>query len=210
VATVIAGGQSPLTSYEDYWRFTFAAYHSGLSCLQQAVIDVKKKKEPVNWDNVGEELNCKGGKDYVNGFMNTLFAYDTANNSHYELKAEDVANPPSTILPTRTPVPTPTVFISTAKVNVQVFMDRNGNKQPDPGEGIDAMSVLLSTSTNQQITQRTQNGITVFDLSGYTPGIGVTVSLPGLYRSENFVLPETGEVQVTFMFEQPVLPTSLP
>jgi len=210
VATVIAGGQSPLTSYEDYWRFTFAAYHSGLSCLQNALTAVKKKQEPVTWDNVSDEFKCKGGVDYVNGFMNTLLAYDTKNNSHYELKAEDVNAPASTIIPTRTPVPTPTVFISTAKVHVQVYMDRNGNKQPDPGEGIDAMSVQLATSTNQQITQRTQNGVTEFDMTGYTPGIGVTVSLPGLYRSENFVLPETGEVQITFMFEQPVLPTKLP
>ena len=34
------------------------------------------------------------------------------------------------------------------------------------------MTVLLTTSDNQQITQRTQNGITIFDMTGYTPGIG--------------------------------------
>ena len=72
------------------------------------------------------------------------------------------------------------------------------------------MSVLLTTSSNQQITQRTQNGITIFDMTGYAPGIGVNVSLPGLYRDKSFVLPENGEVLITFMFEQPVLPTSLP
>jgi hypothetical protein len=209
VATVVAGGESPLTTYDDYWRFTLTAYHSGLSCFQQAVIAVKKQKLPVTWEHLGPELKCKGGEDYVNGFMDTLYAYD-ANASRYELKAEDIAIPASTIVPTRTPVPTPTVYISTAQVKVQVFMDRNGNKQPDDGEWIDAMSVQLSTSNNDQITQRTQNGITVFDMSGYTPGIGITVSLPGLYRSENLTLPEQGEVVVTFMFEQPVLPTSLP
>jgi hypothetical protein len=89
-------------------------------------------------------------------------------------------------------------------------MDRNGNQSPDEGEWIDAMSVLLTTSSNDQITQRTQNGITVFDMTGYTPGLGINVSLPGLYRSESFVLPEQGETVVTFMFEQPVLPTNLP
>ena len=89
-------------------------------------------------------------------------------------------------------------------------MDRNGNGSPDEGEWIDAMSVLLETSTNQQITQRTQNGITVFDMSGYTPGIGINVSLPGLYRNERFELPQQGEVTVTFMFEAPPLPTSIP
>ena len=207
VATVIAGGESPVTAYEDYWRFTLAAYHSGLSCFQEAVIATKKQNLPVTWENLSNELKCKGGADYVDGFMETLFAFDSY---PYESTDADVVVPVSTIVPTRTPLPTSTPFISTAQVKVQVFMDRNGNQQPDAGEGIDAMSVLLTTSSNQQITQRTQDGITVFDMTGYPPGMGITVSLPGLYRSESFVLPEQGEVLVTFMFEQPVLPTSLP
>ena len=95
-------------------------------------------------------------------------------------------------------------------VKVQVFMDRNGNQSPDAGEWIDAMTVLLTTSGNDQIQQRTQNGIAIFDLSGYTPGIVINVSLPGLYRSESLELPVQGEVTITFMFEQPALPTSLP
>jgi hypothetical protein len=89
-------------------------------------------------------------------------------------------------------------------------MDRNNNGSPEDGEWIDAMTVLLTTSANEQITQRTQNGIAIFDMTGYPPGIDINVSLPGLYRSENFVLPEQGEVSVTFVFEQPALPTLLP
>jgi hypothetical protein len=128
----------------------------------------------------------------------------------YEPSDADILITQATIVPTRTPVPTPTVFISSAQVRVQVFMDRNANNLPEEGEWIDAMTVLLTTSTNEQITQRTQNGIAIFDMSGFTPGIGITVSLPGLYRSESFELPEQGEVIVTFMFEQPPLPTVLP
>jgi hypothetical protein len=139
--------------------------------------------------------------------MEVLQAFDFY---RYETTDADVVIPVSTIIPTRTPVPTPTVYISTAKVKVQVFMDRNGNKSPDAGEWIDAMSVLLTTSSNDQITQRTENGITVFDMTGYAPGLGINVSLPGLYRDQSFVLPEQGEVAITFMFEQPALPTSLP
>jgi hypothetical protein len=89
-------------------------------------------------------------------------------------------------------------------------MDRNGNQSPDEGEWIDAMTVQLTTSTNAQLRQRTVNGVTVFDMTGFTPGIGIEVSLPGLYRSQTFVLPEEGERLVIFMFEQPALPTSLP
>ena len=91
-----------------------------------------------------------------------------------------------------------------------MFIDRNNNGSPEDGEWIDSMSVLITTSTNEQITQRTQNGIAIFDMTGYPPGIEINVSLPGLYRSETFVLPEQGEVFVTFAFEQPALPTSLP
>jgi hypothetical protein len=208
VATVLAGGDTTLTSYEDYWRFTLAAYHSGLSCLQDAVIATKKEKLPANWENVSEKLKCKGGADYVDGFMENLLVFDSY---RFQTTKEDVAAVPvSTIVPTSTAVPSPTVAISTAQVKVQVFMDRNGNKQPDDGEWIDAMTVLLSTSNNEEIRQRTANGITVFDMTGYPPGLGITVSLPGLYRSENLTLPVQGEVLVTFMFEQPVLPTSLP
>jgi len=207
VATVQAGGVNPSTRYEDLWRFTLTSYHSGSNCFQEAVISTRKDHKNVNWENLAKKLKCKGGEDYVNGFMETLFVFDTY---RYQFTDIDIPVPASTIVPTRTAVPTSTVFISTAQVRVQVFMDRNGNQTPDPDEWINAMSVLLTTSSNEQITQRTENGITVFDMTGYAPGIGVNVSLPGLYRDQSFVLPEQGEVVITFMFEQPVLPTSLP
>lgn len=207
IATVRAGGENPDTRYEDLWRFTLVSYHSGSSCLQQAVISTKKDSKTITWDNLGKKIKCKGGEDYVNGFMDVLESFDFY---RYQMTEADVVIPASTIVPTRTAIPTSTPYISTATVKVQVFMDRNGNKTPDDGEWIDAMSVLLTTSSNDQITQRTQNGITVFDMTGYTPGLGINISLPGLYRSESLVLPEQGEIVVTFMFEQPVLPTSLP
>jgi hypothetical protein len=207
VATIAAGGDTDTTSYEDLWRFTFLSYHSGLNCFQEALIATRKAHRPFTWENVEERLKCRGGADYVNGFMNNLFAFD-----FYRLDYTDtnvvIAAP--TIIPTRTPVPTPTVFISDATVRVQVFMDYNGNGTPEEGEWIDAMTVLLETSTNEQITQRTQNGIAIFDMSGYTPGIGINVSLPGLYRNERFDLPQEGEVTVTFIFEPPLLPTIIP
>ena len=206
-ATVEAGGEDPFNQYEDLWRYTLLTYHSGSSCFQRAVIAVEKDNLTVNWENVSQKLKCKGGEDYVDGFMETLKAFDFY---RYQITDADVAIPAPTLVPTVTLAPTSTPYISTATVKVQVFMDRNGNGTPDEGEWIDAMSVLLTTSTNQQITQRTVNGITVFDMTGYTPGISVTVSLPGLYRSQTFTLPEQGETVVTFMFEQPVLPTSLP
>jgi hypothetical protein len=208
VATATAsGGGFSETTYEDLWRFTLVAYHSGVNCLQTAVNEVERNNSSVTWDNVSKEIRCRGGTDYVDGFMNNLFAFDLY---LYQINETNTPLGEPTFVPTRTPVPTPTVFISNARVRVQVFMDRNNNGLPDDGEWIDAMTVLLTTSSNEQITQRTQNGIAIFDMTGYTPGIGITVSLPGLYRSESFVLPQQGEVSVTFRFEQPALPTLIP
>ncbi|HXQ36434.1 MAG TPA: hypothetical protein VN843_20645, partial [Anaerolineales bacterium] len=70
VATATASGAGlSKTTYEDLWRFTFVAYHSGLSCLQTAVNAVEKANLPVTWENVSSEFKCKGAEDYANGFM---------------------------------------------------------------------------------------------------------------------------------------------
>jgi hypothetical protein len=207
VATIAAGGDTDTTSYEDLWRFTLLSYHSGLNCFQEALIATRKAHRPFTWENVEDRLKCRGAADYVNAFMNNLFAFDFYRLDYTD---SDVVLAAPTIIPTRTPISTATLFISNATVRVQVYMDRNGNKTPEADEWIDGMTVLLETSTNQQITQRTQNGIAVFDMSGYTPGIGINVSLPGLYRNERFELPQEGEVTVTFIFELPALPTTIP
>ncbi|HET9907156.1 MAG TPA: hypothetical protein VFQ23_10960 [Anaerolineales bacterium] len=208
VATATAaGGGLSRTTYEDLWRFTLVAYHSGLSCLQTAVTTIEKARLPVTWENVSGEIKCRGGEDYADGFMNNLFSFDLYLNQFSEA---DIVLAAPTFVPTQTPIPTPTVYISTAQIRVEVYIDRNNNGAPENGEWIDAMSVLLRTSTNDQITQRTQNGIAIFDMTGYPPGIDIHLSLPGLYRDETFVLPEQGEVLVRFVFEQPTLPTVLP
>ncbi len=194
-------------THEDLWRFTLASYHNGIGCFLNAVRDTREANKPVTWANVQENLTCTGGPRYVNGVMSNLFTFDLYLHQPVESSAVIAA---STLVPTRTPIPTPTVFISSAQVRVRVFIDRNGNGVFDSGEGVNAMTVLVTTSTGEQITKRTENGIAVFDMTGYRPGIGVTVSLPGLYRSENFSLPQQGEVSVIFKFDQPALPTIIP
>ncbi len=207
VATVEAGGSRPGADYEDYWRFTFLSYHSGISCFQTAVDDTRKAGLPVNWENLETKLSCKGGDDYVNGLFDNLIAFDT-----YLYQAGDSIGilVAPTIVPTRTPVPTPTTYISTASIRVNVFLDRNGNGTPEPNEWIDGTPVLLTTSGGDEFRSRTLNGAAVFDMTGYRPGLGIIVSLPGLYRSEGFMLPEQGEVVIDFKFDQPALPTVLP
>jgi hypothetical protein len=171
------------------------------------VIAVKASGEDMDWDHLKHYLTCKGDRDYVNGFMDNLLTFDSY---LYQPSEALTAYAEPTIVPTRTAVPTPTVYISTARIIVKVYMDRNGNGLPDDNEWIDAMSVQVTVGNNQQITQRTKNGVAIFDMSGYTPGVGIDVSLPGLYRSQSFNLPVQGDVDVTFKFDQPVLPTALP
>jgi len=207
VATIAAGGDTDTTSYEDLWRFTILSYHSGLHCFQEALLATRKAHRPFTWENVEDRLRCRGAADYVNAFMNNLFAFDFY---RLDYTNTNVVLAKPTIIPTRTPISTPTLFVSNATVRVQVYMDRNGNGTPEADEWIDGMPVLLETSTNEQITQRTENGIAIFDMSGYTPGIGINVSLPGFYRNQRFDLPQEGEVPVTFIFELPALPTTIP
>ena len=207
VATVAAGGSLPGADYEDYWRFTFLAYHSGVSCFQASVLETRENGLPVTWENLEDHLNCKGGGDYVNGLFNNLYAFDTY---LYQPGGADKVVVAPTIVPTRTPLPTPTVYISSSKVNVQVYMDRNGNGTFDPDEGLNGMSVRLTVENNEELNLRTENGVVVFDMTGYRPGSGIVVSLPGLYRSESFLLPQTGDVDITFKFDQPALPTVIP
>jgi hypothetical protein len=207
VATVAAGGQGLRPEYEDYWRFTFLAYHSGISCFQSSLNATRDAGLPVTWENVQNHLTCKSGRDYVNGVFDNLFVFDTY---LYRVDEPQRVFVGPTIIPTRTPIPTPTVYISTAVVRVQVYVDRNGNGTPEPGEWIDGMSVLLTTSAGDEINLRTQNGTATFDMNGYRPGLAIDVILPGLYRSEGFILPQQGEVNITFKFDQPALPTILP
>lgn len=207
VGTLAAGGTLSRADYEDYWRFTLFSYHSGISCFQTAVNNTRGAGLPVTWENVEKKLSCKGGDDYVNGLFNNLLAFDSYLYQIGDKGTEFVA---PTIVPTRTPVATPTVYISTAVIRVQAYVDRNGNGMPDPNEGVDGMSVRVTVENTQEINLRTENGVAIFDMNGYRPGSGIVVSLPGLYRSESFLLPEQGEIEIVFKFDQPVLPTVIP
>jgi hypothetical protein len=207
VATVAAGGTVGGTTYEDLWRFTLLAYHSGSNCFREAYVALRRSGADVNWENFAANLACKGGEPYVDGFMDNLLAFDSSLYEPSEALPE-LAIP--TIVPTRTPVPTPTVYVSSARIVVRVYVDRNANGTPDEGEWIDAMTVKVTVSNTEEITQRTENGVAIFDMAGYPPNSGIDVSLPGLYRNQTFRLPEAGDVEVVFKFDQPVLPTSLP
>jgi len=197
----------PVDPYTDYWKFTLLSYHSGLSCFEQAVAKVAKIGLPIDWDNVSGQLNCDSGQNYVDGFWSNLLSFDTYRYTPSDLEFVQV-NP--VFLPTRTPIPTATPNVSSASLEVYVYIDSNQNQSMDEGEGLDGIPVLLRAQNGTELSQTTENGVAVIDLSGLPVGIEATVSLVNLYRSETFVIPRDGVITQEFIFDQPVLPTAIP
>jgi len=195
------------SSYEDLWRFTLGTYHSGTSCFYDAVKEARDTDKDINWKNIDKYFSCGGGSDYVNGLMDTLSVFDYYG---YQTSGDNATFAVSTFVPTKTPLPTSTPYVSDAVIKVQVYLDRNANGTPEDDEWVDNVSVLLILSNGEQVNMRTKRGVAVFDMIGFRPGSPLNVSLPGLYRSESLLLPEHGEVVITFKFDQPVLPTILP
>lgn len=62
----MATGKTPasLMSYEDYWRFTLANYHSGSGCMYQAL---RRSGNPTNWPAIASGLpqGCLSGITYI-------------------------------------------------------------------------------------------------------------------------------------------------
>ena len=193
--------------YEDYWKFTMVAYHSGINCLDYALSNVTRTGWDVTWTQVADQLKCSGAREYVEELWMELETFED-----HRLPADlaGVGLAPPILVPTQTPVPTPTVALSRAIARVQVFADANGDGLPQDSEWVNGVQVLLQFANGIESIGSTVNGEVVFDLTGYPIGMGVTVSLPSFYRSEWLIIPAEGEALVTFKFTEPVFPTALP
>jgi len=62
----IATGKSPAASmsYEDFWRFVLANYHSGAGCMFRAL---QSSGNPTNWPAIaaGLPIGCQSGSMYI-------------------------------------------------------------------------------------------------------------------------------------------------
>jgi len=72
------------------------------------------------------------------------------------------------------------------------------------------ITVLVQSEDGTEITGRTVNGQVALALEDFQIGSNVTISLPQYFRSEIITVPAQGSVPVTFIFEQPTLPTAIP
>lgn len=212
---VLSENRVAAASYEDFWKFTLVSYHSGYYCLDTAVAATLKAGEPMDWQHVSGHMDCPGATDYVNNFWNTL---STFNNklmvpTLVEAASANLISPPTEtpIATSIVPVPSPTPVTSHASVRVTVYVDKNGNDLPDPSEGVSGVSIKLTLLNGMSELGTTDDqGEAIFDLTGTPVGEVVNVSLEGLYRNENLILPETGVADVLFKFAQPILPSILP
>ena len=190
--------------YSDFWKFTLFSYHSGLSCFEKAV-KATPKNAPLDWENLSENIDCEGGEGYVDAVWGNLLRFDSY---RYTPSDQEIAQLTPVFGATRTPFPTP--VLSTAKVVVQAFLDKNQNSIADPFEGLNDITVLLQTVDGTEFADRIVSGQAVLELADFPIGSEVTVSLPEYFRSETIIVPAQGSVLVTFLFAQPTLPTAIP
>lgn len=64
IAMAIGHTPSALMSYEDFWRFSLANYHSGAGCMYQAL---RRPANPTRWSSIasGLPLGCLSGSVYI-------------------------------------------------------------------------------------------------------------------------------------------------
>lgn len=194
-------------TYEDYWKFSMVAYHSGINCLNYAIGNVVRTGFQITWSQVADQLRCSGAREYVEDLWTRLETFPDR-----QLTAEQAGGGAASpvLAPTQTPIPTPTMAVSNARIRVQVYVDVNGDGFVQDAERVNGIRVLVNTPDGVEQAGNTENGETIFDLSGFPIGMGVTVSLPDYYRNEWVTLPADGEVLVVFRFTGPPFPTALP
>lgn len=191
-------------SYEDHWKFTLVSYHSGLSCVENAIEELATAGDETDWKHVSRKIACGDSVNYVERFWTSLTTFED-----YRLKPEDQPSIPivPTYLPTPTPIPTIGPPPSKATVWVIVVLDETRNGIPEPSEWVNGITVTLRFPDGTELSAVTSNGKAVFDMEGYTSGTRVYVNLPALYRTTTFNIPERGILPVVFVFFPPSVPT---
>lgn len=195
-------------SYEDHWKFTLMSYHTGLSCVENAVERLTDENEATDWKHVARKTDCLGGPEYVERVWGSLTSFETA-----RLRIDDnfFSGATPVFLPTPTPIPTIGPPPSSAELWCIVILDENRNGIPEETEWVSGILVTITYPDGTERSVVTSNGKAVFNLSDLPTGAIVTVNLPSLYRSSTVVVPREGVVPVVFVFyPAPITPISSP
>ena len=135
-----------------------------------------------------------------------------------------------TPIPTRTPLPTPTrispgggsdrsvpttataVVTGTRHLRVIIFVD--SNKDRLPGEGEEAVGVLVVAFTPdhgwQERAFTDEKGEVLLPIPALSEGSEIRVRVPYLHRSGRFKVPKTGDIEATIALPLPGYPVYLP
>ncbi len=192
-------------NYEDLWRFTMASYHSGYSCLRDAIAEAKHNNEPTDWEHVSPYL-CDGAQSYVDDLWRGLYSFN-------QFVVPPVQPAAPTLIPTFLPTPTqaPTIStLSTAQIRVVLYIDNNNNNIPDVGELINGVAAQIVYESGKTETKTVTDGQVVFDATGVPIGSAFTINIPSLYRTYTSTVPAQGEALVTIRLTPPELPPLLP
>jgi hypothetical protein len=195
------------TSYEDMWRFTMVSYHSGYQCLIDGVTAVRINQDPMDWEHLSEQLTCEGAADYVDAL------WEKVDNFKNTKSVRAASNKEPVLIPTFYPTAIPTEIVInpiSSTIQVEAFLDSNGNTRADPGEMINNVNVTVEYFGGKTETQKLVNGQAVFDTLGVQPGTDVTISIPSLYRVYKTKVIKEGILLIIFRIEPPELPGQLP
>jgi hypothetical protein len=187
------------------WHFTLVSYHSGYQCLYDALATTKKGLQNIDWLHVSANLQCKDASSYVDNFWNELTGFTQVISSDQQNVSLSVP-----VMTTPTPIPSPTPFMSRSQLHIQVYLDKNGDGKPEPGEMVDGLSAVITFSDAPTVTQPVNQGDAVIDLSSHLVGARITVSIKSLFFFYESSIPASGEVPVTVRLTQPILPPALP
>ena len=204
----VLGGNLHRFTYDEAWKVTLSIYHSGTGCIQSAIsaIDEENKQYDtehqikITWDSLAKYNKCVTTPGYIDKFFTTLYNFD--NNL--------LPEPDLTFYKPSPATPQQQGVLSTAKADVLVFMDANGDGIQQTSEAINDLPVEMQLSTGQKVTQNTKNGLVSFDLNGVPVGITATFTLPTLFRTATANVPANGILPVKFIFAAPIGQTPKP
>jgi hypothetical protein len=203
----ILSNQKKSSSYEDLWRYSLVAYHSGYQCLENAVQNVTDRDEPLDWSHIAVylESDCPGSVDYVDEVFNLI----STNSQPARPKEPIVEGPHSTANLLGNPPTNPHPLIN-GSLDVIVYMDYNNDGKPEENEKLDNLAVDVTFADQTTRREFTVNGKIKINYSSQALGSTVTVTLPLVYQGMSFDIPANGNTNLVFRLTPPNFPSNLP
>ncbi len=192
-------------SYEDMWKFTMVSYHSGFLYLDNAINETISHYEVITWENVSHYFWTDEAVEYVDALWDKLAYVEN------DLPTASI-QPAIAIIPTATPLPTPTqdINIINGQVEIVVYTDLNNNIFIDENEKLNNEIVEINFADGEWVQGITYNGVYRYNFSNKMIGSKLEITLPSLYLSESIRIPENGQVFYLFRIEKPEVPKYLP